>query len=230
MRSPVPRIPLVALALCLAVAASACGKARTPAGEQPAPAATGQPASAGTGAPLPAGATRYAIAAGSVARYIAREKFVNRNLPNEAVGETSTIQGELVVGANGAFLPSQVKVDLRTLKSDSPRRDNALRRRWLESDKYPWAEFTVTGVEGAPAQWPEGQPAQFKLVGKLKVRDREQTVTWDATATRSGKTLQLEATTAVKMSDFGITPPDIAGLLKAEDNLKLQVKLVAQQQ
>lgn len=221
------RVSPTALALFLAAALTACSK--PPGAPAPPPAQPPAPAPASPAAPQ--GAARYAIvAAESSASYIAREKFVNRPLPNEAVGTTTAIKGELVVGADGQFHPSQVTVDLRTLQSDSSRRDNALRGRWLESDKYPLAEFSISGVAGAAPKLAEGQPVPFKLAGKLKVHGTEKAVTWEATGTRGGDTLKLEASIALKMSDFGIEPPDIAGMLKAEDALRLQVKLVARKQ
>lgn len=233
------------LALALAIALTACSKPAAPPAAQPTPAqqpaaaqqsaavqqSAAAAASSASAPTVPQGARRYAVVgAESTAAYIAREKFVERPLPNEAVGTTREIRGELILDPNGQFLPSQVTVDLRTLQSDSGRRDNALRTRWLESNQYPLAEFRIRGVEGPAPRWVEGQPAAFRLAGILQVHGTEKPVIWDATATRSGETLQVEATLALKMSDFGIRVPDIAGLLKAEDDLKLQVKLVARHQ
>lgn len=248
------RVDIVALALVLALGVTGCGSGKdagtggtagTPAtaagqaakpGQPPQNAqgqpAQGQPVQSAQGQPAGGGAAasvsgRYVIVAEqSSASYIAREKFVNRELPNSAVGTTSDIKGELVLEGT-AVKPSKVTVDLRTLKSDSERRDNAIKRRWLESEKYPYAEFSITGFEGTAPAFSGGQPAQFKLGGRMKVRDAERPVTFDVTGTVSGDTLVWTAKAKFKMSDFGVQPPDIANMLKVEDEMQVEVKITA---
>src|SRR2546426_7798739 len=75
------------------------------------------------GKPVPVG---YELApAGNEVRFIVREQLVGAELPNEAIGKTSTISGAVVLDAKGAVDPkaSHFTVDLRTLTSDKDRRD-----------------------------------------------------------------------------------------------------------
>ena len=72
---------------------------------------------------------------------------------NDAVGETTSITGTLVLDDRGAVVrqESRFEVDLSTLKSDSDRRDNYIRRRTLQTDTYPKAVFVPTALRGAPS-------------------------------------------------------------------------------
>lgn len=160
------RSVFVGVLLVAAVALSGCGAKQQPAApeskvaEQPKAAPEAKPATA-----TPKG-TRYAVVADqSKASYTANEKFANRQLPNDAVGTTSAVQGELILDG-GALQPSKVTVDLRTLKSDEPRRDSRLLTQGLESQKYPFAEFTVKGAEGGVTIPSDGKEVSFKLAAR----------------------------------------------------------------
>jgi hypothetical protein len=62
-----------------------------------------------------------------------REQLANVDLPNDAVGATSAITGQLVLDAQGQVVPgaSRFVIDVTTLKSDRERRDGYLQRRTL---------------------------------------------------------------------------------------------------
>jgi polyisoprenoid-binding protein YceI len=87
----------------------------------------------------------------STARYKIQEQLVNRNLPNYAIGETNSVEGELYIDTknNSIHKNSTIEVNLTTLKSDSSRRDRYLKTRSLESSKYPTAKFTTDAVQGS---------------------------------------------------------------------------------
>ena len=82
---------------------------------------------------------------------------------------------------------------------------------------YPWATFTATGGEGAPATYNEVEEVSFKLSGALTIREITQPATFDVTARLSGDTPTGTATTRLKMSDFGIEPPNFANTLTVRD-------------
>ena len=81
----------------------------------------------------------------SIARYRIKEQLVRRDLPNDAIGETNSIKGELFIDTinNSIHKNSTIEIDLTTLKSDSSRRDRYLKTRSLESDKYPTANLPL---------------------------------------------------------------------------------------
>ena len=157
------------------------------------------------------------------------EIFFSDNRLFTAVGVTNSVEGAFEVTNNGkpSGKVTRIRVDLRTLKSDSPRRDNAIRRQWLESDKYPYADFVSTDALNLPESYAEGAQVTFTLVGDMTVRDITKPVEWTVVGTLQGNTVTGEAKTVIKMSDFGFAAPDIGGVLKAEDEVALTVTFVA---
>ena len=59
--------------------------------------------------------------------------------------------------------------------------------------------------------------------GRTAVRD----VTFDVAASLSGTTVTGTATTTIKMSDFGVGPITLAGMLQTQDDVKLSMQFVA---
>ncbi len=234
-----------AFLLVLATLLAAC--AGQPAVSQPstiaqqpvaAAAATSAPAMPSTGgnanaAPVSAGGKTYVIVPDqSQASYEVQEKFMNRDLPNQAIGKTTSINGQVVVDLSGkptASIP-KMEVDLRTLQSDQSRRDQRIHSQWLESDKYPLATFVSTGITGGPDSYTAGQEVTFKLNGNLTIHDTTKPVTFDVKAKLNGDTLTGTATTQVMMVDFGFNPPDIAGMLTVKDGVTITVNFTAKQQ
>ena len=165
----------------------------------------------------------------SSAAYAVEEIFFSDNRLFTAVGLTNAVEGAFEVTSNGkpSGKVTRIRVDLRTLTSDSPRRDRAIRRQWLESDKYPYADFVSTGSLNLPESYTEGAQVTFTLVGDMTVRDVTKPVEWTVVGTLQGNTVTGEAKTVIKMSDIGFAAPDIGGVLKAEDEAALTVKFVA---
>ncbi|MFO7173010.1 MAG: YceI family protein [Bacillota bacterium] len=224
--------PLAWLLVAALVLGAGCGRQQpaTPAETPPAAQAgqeNAQPGPAGSeNSTAQPGVSRYQVVAGeSRAAYRATEKFANRELPNEAVGVSTAVEGEFIVSPEGTLQAGTVRVDLRELRSDSARRDSRLRTQWLESDRYPWAEFTL--AEPVPLPAADGQPAEVTIVGDLTVKEVKRRVTFTGTVTRTGDSLRIQARAQVKMTDFGIEPPNIAGFLKVDDPLVLEGDLVA---
>lgn len=171
--------------------------------------------------------TRYTIIAEqSTASYTIKEKFANRELPNDAVGTTSAFHGELILNG-GVVKPSKITVDLRTLKSDSDRRDSRLRTSGLESDQYPFAELTISSMVGASAIPADGREVTFRLMGNMKIHGTEKPLVFDTKATLQGDMLILTAVTKFTMAEFGIKAPNIANMLTVDENVKLDVKVTA---
>jgi polyisoprenoid-binding protein YceI len=162
--------------------------------------------------------------------YSVGEVFFNdNNRFNLAVGKTQQVNGEVFLNFTH---PEQsnlgtITVDISAFESDSSRRDNAIRDRWLESSKFPLATFVPTQVSGLSADVQAGQTVNLQITGDLTVRDATRPVTFDVQVTLENDQLQGSASTEVLMTDFNFTPPDIAGMLKAEDKVKIDFTFVA---
>lgn len=180
---------------------------------------------------LPAGsdpAAAYQIVSDeSVARYRVKEELAQVG-ETEAVGETRAIIGVVAFDENGAPLPcSRFDVDMRTLQSDSARRDNYLYENTLETETYPLATFVVRGVDGLDGALPEGEETSFTLLGDFTVHGETRPMAWDATAARAGDTLTGTASTVFQMPDFAIEPPSVPMVLSLEETVRLEVELTA---
>lgn len=168
------------------------------------------------------------VAERSEARYRVREQLAGLNFPNDAVGTTSAIEGRIAVDAQGRVLTdaSRFTIDLRTLRSDEARRDNYLRRRTLETDRYPTVVFVPTEVRGLRFPLPHTGPASFELVGDLTVRDATRRVTWEALATFNGQDVSVRARTAFRFADFGLPIPRVTVVLSVGDHIRLEADLL----
>jgi polyisoprenoid-binding protein YceI len=181
-------------------------------------------------APTP-GPQRFVIVPGeSRVIYRVGEVFLNQNNRfNVAEGVTTAVRGEITIdrAAPRNSRVGTITVDISQFQSDSARRDNAIRERWLESARYPLATFTPTAIEGLPATYTDGQELRLKVTGDLRVRETTRRVTFDTTLKLEGPVLTGVATTQIRMTDFGFDPPAILGILRAENDVRLEFHIVA---
>jgi polyisoprenoid-binding protein YceI len=195
---------------------------------------TTAPATAATSASAtsPAGTLVFRIAQGqSQAIFRVREQLVGRALPNDAVGTTSAVSGQLAIRPDGTVdgASSRITVDLNSLATDSSMRDGFIKQNTLQTSQYPTAEFVPTRVEGLPSPLPASGQYTFKLTGLQTIHGVQKEVTWDVTATRDGSALNGTATTAFTFGDFGMTPPSARSVLSVVDSIRLEVALAATQ-
>lgn len=174
----------------------------------------------------PAGATRLEVAAGSKATYRVREQLARLSLPNDAVGETESVTGTLVIRPDGTFTPdSKLSVDLRTVKSDEARRDAFLRENTLHTDKFPFAEFVPRRVAGLTLPLPATGSVKFQLIGAMTIHGTTADQTLDVVGTLAADSVAATATTRITFGKYGITPPKLLGLISVEDDIRLEIVL-----
>jgi len=178
---------------------------------------------------IPAGANAYVIVADkSQAKTTVNEKLASLPTNSDAVHTTNAFRGQLVLGQDGKPTGgSSFEVDLRTMKSDAPRRDNYIQMNTLETAKFPLATFTVTGVDGWNGPLKDGQQATFKLLGTMTIHGVTKPVTFDTTATMQGDTINGIAVTSLAFADFDMKPPIIANFVSASDTIKLELTIAA---
>ena len=120
--------------------------------------------------------------------------------------------------ANGRIVAARFQIDTGTLRSDEARRDDALRHRGLETDRYPQAAFVLA----TPAKI----AADFTARGRLTLHGRTQPVTVKLQSRRGASGLDLVGSTPIAFSDYGMEPPSVAGVASVRDHGKLEVRLV----
>ncbi len=173
------------------------------------------------------------VPAESQVSYEVGETFLSQNNRFAvAIGVTPQVSGEIQLDPAHpqTAVIGEIQVDLSQFKSDSGRRDGAIRDRFLQSSTYPIAVFKPTQIEGLPETYVEGQEITFKVTGDLTVKQTTQPVTFDVTAKIEAGVLSGNATTTILMSQFNVGPISIAGMLNTEDEVKLAFNFVAQAQ
>ena len=197
-----------------------------PTATQPQAAPTDVPANQQTG-----GMKVFRIVPGeSQLKYEVNETFINdNNRLNLAVGTSPQVTGDIQIdpAAPSSSTLGAITADISQFQSDSSRRDNALRDRFIESARYPNVTFVAQSIEGLPASYQEGDELALKISGDLTIRDVTKPVTFDVTVKLEGDTLSGEAVTTILMSDFGFGPISIGGILNTEDEAKVTLTFVA---
>ncbi len=182
-------------------------------------------------APGAAGLERYVIdPAESQAVYRVGEVFISQgNQFNVAVGTTHAVQGEILIDRANPRRSrvGTITVDINQLKSDRTGRDRRIRTQWLESERFPLAVFTPTQIQGMPDAYTPGREIAVQITGDLKIREVTRPATFAAKLRFDGTTLAGIATTTIHMTDFGFDPPSILGILRAENEARLEFQFLA---
>ncbi len=227
------RVNIALMGLLLVAVLAACGGDNGTAGNNSNQKATATTASSTSGACVAptgnasASASAYnTVPNQSEASYSVQEQFLNRDLPNDAVGKTKSVQGSflLISGAQPVINNLKMTVDLRTLTSDEQRRDNSIKDRWLESNTYPNAVFEAKDVKV-----PSGQgEVTFNMTGNMTIHGVTRQETFKVTGKLSGDTITGKATTNILMKNYGFDAPTISGILTVKDGVAVTLNFTAQ--
>jgi protocatechuate 3,4-dioxygenase beta subunit/polyisoprenoid-binding protein YceI len=165
----------------------------------------------------------------SRAYYVIREQFAKLIDMTVAEAVTRGVEGELRLRLEPTphLEAIHIQADLRGLVSDEPDRDEKLPRQWLETERYPSAEFSAEEVPLSTQAYTEGQELAFSLPGQLTIREQTRPVVFEVTATLEEGQIRGEAMATIRMSDFGIDPPNLLGFVTVEDEVMVRVELVA---
>ena len=186
------------------------------------------------GTPVPTAGLRtfQIVPAQTTVSYSVHENLILENKPdNVAVGTTHTEQGSFQIrtGADPLVASMNVSVDLRTLQTDSERRDNYVRQNTLETDQYPTATFVSTCATNLPASYVDGQDAHFQITGNLTLHGETNKEIFDVQGKLVGNTATGTATSTIYMTDFDIQPPNLANIAISQNKVLLTIDYMAQE-
>ena len=176
------------------------------------------PGSGGAPVRAPAGTWLVQPTQGAFAGYRVDEKYLGVGV-RTAVGRTPAVTGTLVV-AGGRLVRARLVADLDRLRSDQTRRDDALRGRGIETDRYPRARFALTQPVALSSR---SRPAR----GTLSLHGRSAPVVVSVAARGVGARLELVGTAPIAFGPFAIDPPSVAGLVTVRDHGVLEFRLWA---
>lgn len=143
----------------------------------------------------------------------------NSKIEFEAVGRPSMMKvkgkgasasGDLAVENN--MVSGTLKVDLTQLDTGIELRNEHMKDKYLEVQKYPTADLKLDPI-ALPADWTLGTPLEKPFTGKLKLHGVEQPVSgkFKLQANKS-----LSANFEIKLSDFKIDIPSYLGITIAD--------------
>lgn len=149
----------------------------------------------------------------------------NSDAPIEViVGHTSHIKGTIDVDDSLDLskkpLDADFKVDLATIDTGIALRNEHMRDNFLQTKKFPNAEFKVSTVSAAPAQLKDGQTVkatavgEFSLHGKTVKKEIPVEITYHKLCKSQGKfencdLIQIKSTFPVPFKDFDIQRPEV---------------------
>jgi polyisoprenoid-binding protein YceI len=99
---------------------------------------------------------------------------------------------------------------------------------YLSTSEFPDAVFMSTNVEGLPASYTSGETISFQMIGNLKLHGVTNKETFTVSGKLVGNQVTGTASTTIFMTDFGITPPDLANIAVVDNKVVLSIDFAAQ--
>jgi polyisoprenoid-binding protein YceI len=220
-------IAMLGIAAATLAASNAGAQATKKAAAKPAAKATKAVAA------TPAAPIRFVIGpAGNEARYRVNEVLMGATLPNDAVGITKSITGTILAYPDGRIVKDSSKIVIRldSLKSDKDRRDGFLRRRTLETEKFPTVELIPTQIRGFNGKLPASGTVSFQLLGDLVLKGVPRPTVWNVTARAEGQDVAGTAISKFTFKDVGLEQPKVASVLSVADTIQLEYDFRFQRQ
>jgi polyisoprenoid-binding protein YceI len=150
--------------------------------------------------------------------------------PNVVIGRTNQVAGSILIDptkpANSQV--GTVRVDARTLVTDSSMRNRVIERAILQSDQFEYIEFKPTALAGLPQSVALDQPFNFRITGDLTIRTVTHPVTFDVTVTPVSAT-QVKGTAAatIQRADYNLVIPSVPSVANVSEDVQLQIAFVA---
>ncbi len=170
----------------------------------------------------------------SSALYDAQFQVAGQTVPGMVSGETGDVSGELLLTSdtNPTITSMRIVVDLRTLDSGAPERDDHVRNDTLETSKYPYAIFTVTDAQVLPGSYSEGQTVHFKLKGQLTLHGVTRSVTFNMQAELLGNVASGTGSTLIHLQDYNMRTPMLTTTapVTVSKDVTLMMQFVAQKE
>jgi polyisoprenoid-binding protein YceI len=207
----------VAAAAVLVVAGGYAALKLTGDDAPPPPTLSGAPAA---GAAAEGGAERWRPlpGQGTFVGYRVQEEYLGIGV-RSAVGRTTAVTGTVTVDAD-RIQTAELTADMREVRSDQSRRDDTLRYRGIETDRYPTSRFALT----APVAL---APRARRAKGTLTLHGRSAPIGVTVRGQRvAGDRLELVGSAPIEFARFAIEPPSVAGVVTVRDHGVLEFRLV----
>lgn len=186
----------------------------------------GSTAAPGTGSGLTG---NWVVGSGSTAGYRVREKLARLPAQSDAVGRTNAVTGSITVNRSGNQIVvaegARFEVDVTKLTSDDSQRDNRIRTMGLESNRFRTATFVSTAPIQLPASAESGQPVKTETTGDMTIHGVTKRVAIPLDAQITNGRIEVVGSLTFPFSDFGMSPPNIGGVVTVDNNATLEFQL-----
>lgn len=147
--------------------------------------------------------------------------------PKLVIGTTSQIAGDIIISGNQITIGT-IKLDAKTLVTDSSSRNGAINRLILKTDNAD-NEFIVfkpisndfTGTTTLD------KLISFNITGDLTVSGITKPTTFAITITVSADKVTGTASTTIKRADFGLVIPNLSFIANVDDAIPLTATIIA---
>lgn len=144
---------------------------------------------------------------------------------NTAVGRTGDVSGSMTI-AGSEITAVDVEVDMTTLESDQDRRDNAIRDRGLETDRFPTATFELTEPITVAEGPSPGDAIETEATGDFTLHGVTKAISIPLEARWTGERITVVSRFDVALADYDMEPPTIPGrVLSVEDTGTVELQL-----
>ncbi|MGE5175519.1 MAG: YceI family protein [Hyphomicrobiales bacterium] len=192
-------------------------------------ATTGLLAAAGLIAATAAPAAQFTVRPGAGNKVV----FTSKAPLETFQGKTDRIEGEITADPEdlGDSATVRLEVDLASLDTGIDKRNQHMREKHLETDKYPRAIFTGVVIRGPnPARLAPGKEVPLDVEGTFSLHGVERRIHPAVSVTLlegpGPPRLRIHATFPVSLADYGITRPEFL-FLKLSDTQDVEVEAVA---
>lgn len=162
----------------------------------------------------------------SLIGYRINEQFAGDTISKTAVGRTKDFGVEVLI-EDKKIISSNINVNLDSLKSDSNRRDEKIKSDSLETEKFPTASLLTTKpIDLSSVK--KNEKFQKKLNAILTLHGVQKNVEVDVEGLWDDSGVKLAGRLTIKLKDYNIVPPTIAGFVTVEDvgEIEFQILLV----
>lgn len=160
------------------------------------------------------------------AGYRIQELFGGDTLKRDAVGRSTGVESSITI-EGAQVTQATITVDTTLLTSSQARRDNFIRDKALETNKFPEAAFELTEPIELGAVPAAGEKVNFDATGTLTMHGVTQDVRikiearWDG-----GDVIDITGSLPITPTDYAIETPDIPGLAKVDKTGTMEFQLV----
>ena len=120
----------------------------------------------------------WQVGPGSLVGYRVKADLVGGLLDQTAVGRTDDVSGQLTITGQ-VVTSAKLTADLRTLQSDSSKRDGQVQTRILETARFPTATFELTSPIALPLRADVGVVTTQRATGNLTIHGVTRQVTFE---------------------------------------------------